>query len=441
LTLNKKIFISVLSLLVCGAFFSQNRRKADSLLKILHSSNDSLYIHNACELADELVELRDLTGAFKYMDTALTKAKDLKNERLMGYVYINIGNTYNYMSDLNRALDAFENSRIHYEKVKYLPGIASVVLDIGNAYYYAGEIKKAYNTYKEALAIQLKCPKDNISMANVLNNVGSACGMLEKYDEAEKYLLQVEELNKQDNDLLSLAKTYNNLGSVYQGKKNSKKAMDYFKKAFELKLKYGSNVDKADAYKTQATIFMNQKKQNEAIENLHKALIYTDTNVYNSDLKAIYNNLATLYELKKNFEMANYYNWKLKNIHKETFANELQRTVEQKQMMATFRQNHLRDSLVQSAKIEKQNAQISKNELIRTSLLIIVLIIGVFSFLLYKRFKLTQSQNELITKQKQLVEEKQNEILSSIHYAQRIQRSLLPTDKFIERIFNKKKPS
>ncbi|HRH11055.1 MAG TPA: hypothetical protein PLU73_06055 [Bacteroidia bacterium] len=110
-------------------------------------------------------------------------------------------------------------------------------------------------------------------------------------------------------------------------------------------------------------------------------------------------------------------------------------------MMATFRQNHLRDSLVQSAKIEKQNAQISKNELIRTSLLIIVLIIGVFSFLLYKRFKLTQTQNELITKQKQLVEEKQNEILSSIHYAQRIQRSLLPTDKFIERIFNKKKPS
>ena len=345
------------------------------------------------------------------------------------------------MSDLNRALDAFENSRIHYEKAKYLPGIASVVLDIGNAYYYAGEIKKAYDTYKEALAIQLKCPKDNISMANVLNNVGSACGMLEKYDEAENYLLQVEELNKQDNDLLSLSKTYNNLGSVYQGKKNSKKALDYFKKAFELKLKYGTNVDKADAYKTQATIFMNQKKQNEAIENLNKALIYTDTNVYNSDLKAIYNNLATLYELKKNFEMANYYNWKLKNIHKETFANELQRTVEQKQMMATFRQNHLRDSLVQSAKIEKQNAQISKNELIRTSLLIIVLIIGVFSFLLYKRFKLTQTQNELITKQKQLVEEKQNEILSSIHYAQRIQRSLLPTDKFIERIFNKKKPS
>ncbi|HRH12173.1 MAG TPA: tetratricopeptide repeat protein, partial [Bacteroidia bacterium] len=290
---------------------------------ILHSSNDSLYIHNACELADELVELRDLTGAFKYMDTALTKAKDLKNERLIGYVYINIGNTYNYMSDLNRALDAFENSRIHYEKAKYLPGIASVVLDIGNAYYYAGEIKKAYDTYKEALAIQLKCPKDNISMANVLNNVGSACGMLEKYDEAENYLLQVEELNKQDNDLLSLSKTYNNLGSVYQGKKNSKKALDYFKKAFELKLKYGTNVDKADAYKTQATIFMNQKKQNEAIENLNKALIYTDTNVYNSDLKAIYNNLATLYELKKNFEMANYYNWKLKNIHKETFANEL----------------------------------------------------------------------------------------------------------------------
>jgi hypothetical protein len=43
--------------------------------------------------------------------------------------------------------------------------------------------------------------------------------------------------------------------------------------------------------------------------------------------------------------------------------------------------------------------------------------------------------------QKQLVEEKQKEILSSIEYAQRIQRSLLPTEKFIERIIKKNKRS
>ena len=41
--------------------------------------------------------------------------------------------------------------------------------------------------------------------------------------------------------------------------------------------------------------------------------------------------------------------------------------------------------------------------------------------------------NKIITEQKHLVEEKQHEILDSIKYARKIQQSLLPTDKYIER--------
>ncbi len=51
--------------------------------------------------------------------------------------------------------------------------------------------------------------------------------------------------------------------------------------------------------------------------------------------------------------------------------------------------------------------------------------------------KATQKAAEQISEQKHLVEEKQKEILDSIHYAKRIQNSLLPTDKYIERILKK----
>jgi hypothetical protein len=43
-----------------------------------------------------------------------------------------------------------------------------------------------------------------------------------------------------------------------------------------------------------------------------------------------------------------------------------------------------------------------------------------------------------ITEQKKQIDEKNKDILDSIHYAKRIQTSLLPTDKFIERILNEK---
>jgi hypothetical protein len=56
-----------------------------------------------------------------------------------------------------------------------------------------------------------------------------------------------------------------------------------------------------------------------------------------------------------------------------------------------------------------------------------------FSFLLYKRYKLVKSQKILIQQQKELVEEKQKEIVDSITYAKRIQQSLLPNEKVVQK--------
>ncbi|HYG53234.1 MAG TPA: hypothetical protein VD905_20180, partial [Flavobacteriales bacterium] len=48
-----------------------------------------------------------------------------------------------------------------------------------------------------------------------------------------------------------------------------------------------------------------------------------------------------------------------------------------------------------------------------------------------------KKDNLLIAEQKTLVEEKQREILDSIHYAKRIQRALLPSEKYISRNLKK----
>ncbi len=70
--------------------------------------------------------------------------------------------------------------------------------------------------------------------------------------------------------------------------------------------------------------------------------------------------------------------------------------------------------------------------------LCLTLIFGIFMF---NRFRITQKQKQVIQdqkliveNQKRLVEEKQKEVLDSIRYAKRIQQSLLPTEKYLERI-------
>jgi hypothetical protein len=57
------------------------------------------------------------------------------------------------------------------------------------------------------------------------------------------------------------------------------------------------------------------------------------------------------------------------------------------------------------------------------------------NFYLIKEFvKARQKAESQLAERKKMVEEKQEEILDSIRYAQRIQRSLLPSEKFIQRI-------
>ena len=69
----------------------------------------------------------------------------------------------------------------------------------------------------------------------------------------------------------------------------------------------------------------------------------------------------------------------------------------------------------------------------------------ILAFFIFRSNRQKQKANQIITlqkkeveNQKNLIEEKQKEIIASIKYAQRIQQSLLPTEKFIERIFKNK---
>ncbi|HXB13993.1 MAG TPA: SpoIIE family protein phosphatase, partial [Bacteroidia bacterium] len=55
------------------------------------------------------------------------------------------------------------------------------------------------------------------------------------------------------------------------------------------------------------------------------------------------------------------------------------------------------------------------------------------AFFIFRGYRQKQSANIIITQQKAVVEEKQKEILDSIHYAQRIQKALLASDALLGR--------
>jgi hypothetical protein len=95
--------------------------------------------------------------------------------------------------------------------------------------------------------------------------------------------------------------------------------------------------------------------------------------------------------------------------------------------------------------------QKKRQDIILYSVIAGLLIVLVFSFFLFQRFKITQRQKKLIEiqktevekqksiveEQKHIVEEKQREVMDSIRYARRIQQSLLPTERYMQRHLDK----
>lgn len=78
-----------------------------------------------------------------------------------------------------------------------------------------------------------------------------------------------------------------------------------------------------------------------------------------------------------------------------------------------------------------QSEEISKQKIIRNAIIGGLLLVMFFAIIIYKSLRKNKLQNEIITQQKHLVEEKHKEIKDSINYAERIQRSLLASSEIL----------
>jgi tetratricopeptide (TPR) repeat protein len=162
------------------------------------------------------------------------------------------------------------------------------------------------------------------------------------------------------------------------------------------------------------------------------------------NIKYAYELLANTYAKKGDYKLA-YENYLLFTKYKDSLLNES--TSKQLAEMDKKFESAQKDKaiILKDAEILKQSTIAEKQATQRNYLLLGIALLLLFSVYIYRGYKQKQKANEIIALQKEevemqktLVEEKQKEILDSIHYAKRIQESLLPTEKYIERVLKKK---
>jgi serine phosphatase RsbU (regulator of sigma subunit) len=406
----------------------------------------------------------NLRAALNYFQKSLTLQKKIFDSTGIGQSLNNIAAVYDSQGDILKALQFYYESLNIRELIGDKKGMSQSLNNIAVLYSNQNDYKSTINFHEKCLALKKEL-KDSAGMARTYNNIGTT--QMKQVDDlirAEKnvpnnliksiynnfhnaYLLN-HKLNYED----GLATTYINIGMYHEmvaannlnngiNKHDTTflKAELYIRKALDYYTRMNDREWIGNSYNAIAQVNLKAEKINEAETNALKALQIAKEIEFPFLMQNSAETLLQVYRLKKNY---------LKALEMSDLANSLKdslmsENIKKESVSKKFiYENEKKDAIVK-ANIEKAEYTYKTKEREQRIILIVVLVITLlilfFGIVIYNRLKVTRKQKAVIElkeietqHQKQIIEEKQKEILDSIHYAKRIQNALLVQTEFID---------
>lgn len=405
--------------------------------------------------------------ALKNYFASLKIRKAINDKRGIAASYNSIGNIFYLQGNYPEAL------KHYFISLKIREEIADKQ-EIANSYNNIGTVYGDQGNYTEALKNHFACLKIKKEIGNrkaeaiSYSNIGIVYYSLGDYAEAEKNHLASMKIREEIGDKKGFAHSCNNLGTVYSvqavietdpGKRKLKfdQALKSLFASLKIKEEIGDKIGIAGSYSTIGDVYVNQKKYTEAKEYLLISKKLSEEIGYKKNLKETYRNLTSLDSATGNFKDA-YENHKLYILYSDSLDNEeTRKKTIQSQMTYDFEKKEAVANAEHQKELEKQEL-IATEKSRKQKVVILFVVCGlilviVFAGFIFRSLRITRKQKDIIEQQKSIVEqqkleveqqkiiveEHQKEIIDSITYARRIQRSLLPTEKYINKNLNRLK--
>ncbi len=390
-----------------------------------------------------LLKSNNITGAIYYNLGEFKKAEfyylekintaKLINDTAQEFgTYYNIGLIYfqqgNYLKSAEYNFKALE----YFEPKKDTFNILSSLQSIGYTYMNLKDIPTSIRFYNKAVNYA-KFYRDKYQLAGIYIDFSTAYGMINKVDSAIYYLDLALKISSITKDEFHYSIALNNKGGILINKKDYAQALILSKEAEKLNLKSDRKIALCEVYQNISSIYNSQNNFDSSLVYAYKGYHLALSQGQSKFILTLCNNISMVYEKKHNTDSALKY-FKLYFKFNESLKQEEQlRGIAQKEFLfekQNQEQLRAKEQQLSKTKLEKQK-QINLVVIIASILLAIFLIIGIINF------KQKQKANTLVVKQKLLLEDKQKEIIDSINYASRIQRSLMPTEKYISKYIKK----
>jgi tetratricopeptide (TPR) repeat protein len=451
-----------------------------------------------------------------YYSKALKIWESLNDKKGIATVLGNMGNDYNGQGDYSQALGSHFKALKISEEIGDKSGIARHLGNIGNVYHNQGDYPKTLDYYLKALKMKEELGDKN-GIAITINNIGLLYFKESEYTKALECFLKAlkidEELGNKNGagiDFGNIGNVYNDQAIIAESRQNIvgsdslyKQALDYYSRALKIAEELGNKYLAANWRGNMGIIYCQKGDYQKASDCFVGALKMSEEIGDKSGIGHQFSNLGSLYTTMKKYAQAEEYYRKalvistelrtLNSVKQEEKAlSELYEKTHQPDKAVEHYKKYIaaKDSIfnqentkrmvrsemnfefdkkqaIEKAEQEKQNAIAQQEKQKRKTILIFVsfllILVVVFSAVMFSRWRLTQKQkylieehtkeiedekkkveqanvlitkqNKMVEEQKKIVEDKNRNITDSIDYAKTIQLATLPSEELRQQLF------
>ncbi|TAD96624.1 MAG: hypothetical protein EAZ97_13720 [Bacteroidetes bacterium] len=445
----------------------------DSLKKVLQT----LKISNNISDTLRVQTLNNL--AFALRNTQISEAAKIAQEAS------ELAKKINYPKGLARSLGyeglmAYRQGKydfaitFHHQSLKIANQIADSTLisfrynDLANVYLDKGDLEKALEYNLKSLKIK-ENRNDKEGIATSCRNLGMVNLKRKDYKSALFYLEKAKNLAEQIDNQRILGYAYIYLGELYTQQKQIEKAIELLKKAVQIHRKINNFYGLAEALNSLAEAHQEGKNHSKVILFFKEALQIAQKMGIKLEIQRAYFGLSRIYQKQNRLNEALDFYQKYTQIKDSIFS---EKSTEHIAYLEAQFQNEKKQAqiILLTKEQDLKQQEIEKERLMSNIFMIViafvVILVGILSFGFVQKRKtntiLSQQKEDLLTQNeeaKQQAEEiaaqaeelqnannilkvvyeelqtKNNNIISSITYALRIQKAIIPTEAEIQRIF------
>lgn len=342
--------------------------------------------------------------AIAIYDTALIYSKRVGEPKRTALIYINIAAVHIYTGKLEKAMQAALAAKPFAEASADPDRIARVDMTLGNIYYYQSRWRDAYPYYQKCLPVFQQLGNTGM-VATSYMNLGIVLKNIGNIDSAKILTERAQEMFTEIGDNEKLLIAYSNLGAILQLQEDLPGAERAFNAAVELAIAIGDTEQEVFNKHSQAEILFLRKQFDRSEALLLEIREVARKNNYYEELSYIAETLSLLYSAKGNFDKA-YVFLQEYNIARDTL--DARRSNE---ALMQLQEAYEAEQREQQIALMAASAALQDQEIKQKQLTIIVLLVGLLSFIvlgvvLINRYRLKQQLKEV---------QLRNKIASDLH--------------------------